>query len=216
MGFMLLTMNAQEECKVLMKTISSKYSGGCKNGLANGSGEAWGEQDHYIGKFKKGLPDGKGTYYYSDQAVYVGIWFQGMRHGEGTFTFKLNCRDTIQTGLWEKDVFTGKPANYQPYKIIEERSIDRVRVYRQSNTGDEVHFFLRTVSGDPGVSNIQTIGTSGIEASWSDQPGFRACEFPFNAKIRFQMWNKLRTQRYEVYVEVEISEPGIWYIELSL
>jgi hypothetical protein len=44
------------DCKVMLPGISGKYSGGCKKGLAHGTGTAQG-MDTYVGKFRRGLPD---------------------------------------------------------------------------------------------------------------------------------------------------------------
>ena len=55
------TVIAQENCLVLKPEISGKYTGKCKNGLANGKGKSVG-QDTYIGQFSKGWPQGSGTY----------------------------------------------------------------------------------------------------------------------------------------------------------
>ena len=51
----------EESCKVLISEISEKYEGDCKNGLAHGTGVAKGI-DLYEGRFKKGIPNGKGKY----------------------------------------------------------------------------------------------------------------------------------------------------------
>jgi len=210
-----VVISGQGDCKVLMKGIDLRYAGQCKKGLANGEGEAWGVADHYTGRFRKGLPHGKGTYEYAGDAVYTGLWLNGMRHGEGTLRFRLNGKDTLQAGIWDMDKYTGKKSLTAGYRIVEMRSIDRVKVYRQGE-GNEVRYYFRVVSGNPEVSNEQYSGSSGSEADWSGQHGFRHCEFPFTTEVRFQMWNKFMTARYEVVVKVEITEPGTWIIELNL
>jgi hypothetical protein len=43
-----------------MKGLVGSYIGGCKNGLANGNGEANGAY-HYKGAFKDGMPNGTGS-----------------------------------------------------------------------------------------------------------------------------------------------------------
>ena len=40
----------------------------------------------YVGEFKNGLPEGYGTFTYSDGAVYVGSFKEGKEHGNGIFT----------------------------------------------------------------------------------------------------------------------------------
>ena len=58
--FIGLGLTAQEDCIVLKPEISGKYTGKCKNGLAQGTGKAEGT-DVYEGQFMKGLPHGSGT-----------------------------------------------------------------------------------------------------------------------------------------------------------
>lgn len=210
----LLSANAQDSCRVLIKNIALEYTGSCRKGLADGPGEAKGATDSYSGNFRKGLPDGKGVYHYSDTAIYDGLWLKGMRHGQGSLSFRYEGKDTVQTGYWHRDTYMGIRFNEAAYRIVQKRNIERLRVYRQSD-GNAVYFSFR-ISGNPQISDLDVSGSSGLENSWSDQPGFRECEFPFTGKIRFQAWNKLQTMRYDIYVEVEILEPGFWYIELSL
>ena len=59
--------------KVLLNEISGSYKGGCRDGLAEGKGNAEGE-DRYSGEFKAGLPDGKGKYTYKNGNVYNGYF----------------------------------------------------------------------------------------------------------------------------------------------
>ena len=40
----------------------------------------------YVGEFRNGLPEGYGTFTYSDGAVYVGSFKEGKEHGNGIFT----------------------------------------------------------------------------------------------------------------------------------
>ena len=46
-------------CNVLLDAIKGTYTGGCKNGKADGEGVAQGT-DSYEGSFKNGLPEGIG------------------------------------------------------------------------------------------------------------------------------------------------------------
>ena len=64
----LSAQNKKDTSKVLMPSIGNTYIGPLKKGLASGNGEAFGIH-HYIGMFKYGKPNGKGTYYYNDSMV---------------------------------------------------------------------------------------------------------------------------------------------------
>jgi hypothetical protein len=210
-----LTVNCQDQCDVLMKSIADRYVGGCKNGLADGAGEAWGV-DHYVGSFKKGLPHGKGKYEYADGSVYEGMWTSGIRHGEGKFTFRYNGTDSIQDGLWVKDAYKGKKPEGPGYKIVMLRSIERYRVYRYSD-GNEIRVMLKPISsGALDVSNLQIIGSSGYESEFlNSQMEFRVCEYPFRLRVTFNKWSKLRTVRVDALIELEILKPGIWIVEIG-
>ena len=69
-------------CKVITKGLAGRYTGGCKNGLANGNGDATGAY-HYVGAFKDGMPNGTGIYYYSENEYYDGNFQDGIKEGKG-------------------------------------------------------------------------------------------------------------------------------------
>lgn len=206
---------AQENCSVLMKNISERYVGECSKGLAHGDGEAWGV-DHYIGTFKKGLPQGKGIYHYADSSVYEGMWSKGLRHGPGKYTFRYRGSDSIQEGQWVDDRFIGKKEDVQGYKLITQRAVERYRVYRISD-GNEIRVHLRPMnSGSLDVTNLQITGSSGIETEFlNSQIEFRNCEYPFRLRVTFNKWSKLKTVRVDTSLEMEILRPGIWLVEIG-
>lgn len=79
--------SSTNECKVLDADISGSYSGGCKDGLANGEGVAKGK-DEYRGMFVNGKPHGKGTYTWQSGDKYVGDFVDDKQQGKGIFTFQ--------------------------------------------------------------------------------------------------------------------------------
>ncbi len=206
---------SQENCSVLMKTIGERYVGECSKGLAHGDGEAWGT-DHYIGAFKKGLPQGKGIYNYADGSVYEGMWLKGLRHGTGKYTFRYRGSDSIQEGQWVDDKFIGKKEDVQGYKLITQRAVERYKVYRISD-GNEIRVHLRPIaSGTLDVTNLQITGSSGIETEFlNSQMEFRNCEYPFRLRVTFNKWSKLKTVRVDTSLELEILRPGIWLVEIG-
>ena len=84
-------------CKVLIKEISDSYKGDCIDGLADGNGEAKGI-DIYKGKFKEGLPEGKGKYTYQNGNVFTGNFKKGLKHGEGKFDYSIAGKSYTQKG----------------------------------------------------------------------------------------------------------------------
>jgi hypothetical protein len=209
------TVAAQDQCVVLMESISDRYEGECKKGLAHGQGEAWGI-DHYTGSFKKGLPNGMGTYEYTDGSVYEGMWSKGLRHGTGKLTFKFNDTDSIQQGLWDDDKFIGDKETSQGYSIVMKRAIERYRIYRYSD-GNEIRVHLKPLdSGTLEVSNLQITGSSGHETPFlNSQMEFRNCDYPFRLRVSFKKWSKLKTVRVDTEFEVVILKPGVWLIEIG-
>ena len=100
-------VHAQEvECKVLMDNIQSSYEGQCKNHLAHGNGTARG-LDTYTGSFKKGYPNGKGTYKSSTGEYYEGEWVMGQREGIGEYNYTILGKDAKQVGVWKSDKYLG-------------------------------------------------------------------------------------------------------------
>ena len=121
-------LKAQTPCKVLLPRIADSYTGECKQGLAEGEGEAFGI-DQYKGNFRKGMPDGQGTYIWQSGEIYKGDWKKGLREGTGEYSFKSNGRDSLIAGEWKDDKFLGeKPL--QPYIIEYRNSIGRVSFTR--------------------------------------------------------------------------------------
>jgi len=206
---------SQESCTVMMKNIADKYEGGCSKGLAHGEGEAWGV-DHYTGAFKKGLPHGKGTYTWADKSVYEGMWSKGLRHGNGKYTFTYLGSDTIQEGLWTKDKYMGKKVTGMGYKVISMKAVERYRVYRY-NDGQEIRVLLKPMtSGSLDVTNLQITGSSGYETEFmNSQMEYRNCEFPFRLRVTFNKWSKLKTVRVDTALEIEITQPGVWIVEIG-
>jgi hypothetical protein len=124
--------SAQEntsDCKVLIKGISEHYQGECKNGLAEGNGIAKGA-DIYIGSFRKGFPDGKGVYKYKDGPTYTGYWKKGLKDGEGELRYMINGKDSVITGVWKADIYTGKQNKADDYKITNQNNIDYYSIKR--------------------------------------------------------------------------------------
>ncbi|MEE4117020.1 MAG: hypothetical protein V2I37_12665 [Marinilabiliaceae bacterium] len=203
----------QESCKVLKVGIDSAYLGSCKKDLAHGVGEAWG-RDHYYGEFRKGLPDGKGTYEYNNGSIYIGSFSKGLRHGYGEYTPNLQETDTIYAGIWEKDIFVGPEFLGGGYRIIHQQNVDR---YKAIRSGDGNRVLLRinnNFTAKPELFDLSIRGSSGQEYTNSGYHGFNNVNYPFTLDVRYIKYNRLATALLEVVFEIEINHQGDWRIEI--
>lgn len=203
---------SDDNCKVLLPNLSGSYEGNCKNGIAHGNGKAVGI-DTYEGKFKKGLPDGKGTYIWENGDSYVGEWKKGLQNGLGKFKTSIDGEDTVYVGSWEKDKFVGvktiKPA------VTQKLGIDRHKFVRSDGPWNKMCLVIYQ-NGDYNrtVSDLMISGDSGIQLSRDQIACFERFEIPFKGTIRYQTMNKLGTATVYVFFEFEIFQEGNW--ELSL
>jgi len=213
---------SQNICKVLKPGIDSTYTGGCKQGLADGHGVASGS-DHYTGEFKKGLPNGIGTYTWHTGEKYEGEWEKGLRDGTGTFTGKHDGRDSVITGIWESDKYIGEKS-IPPY-IIEYRSgISRVSCVRTGDQPLRVYYkFTRGGTSSEHTSPISDLllqGSSGNETGSSNNFGFDTVTFPFEGKVKFSAPSAFSSQgsRSAVNLNYElnfvINQPGAWMVTI--
>lgn len=206
-------VTAQQNCKVLFPALDSIYMGECKKGLANGSGEAWGKF-YYKGKFVNGYPHGEGRAEYRDGTVYTGSWKDGLRNGQGTVTFRENGNLVEKTWIWKNDI-KQKEVIPPAYKIITQRNIGRLRVYDQGGT-NSVWFHPKSDGGI--ISGFQEFGlsaSSGREIIQTPMIGYEDVTFPFTGSVKYKAWNKMRTTEYELFLEINITKPGNWVVEIQ-
>ena len=71
LSFFFTTGLLSQSCAVSVEALKGQYTGGCKNGKAEGTGTAAGI-DSYTGSFKNGYPDGQGKYTWRN-----GDWYDG-------------------------------------------------------------------------------------------------------------------------------------------
>jgi len=207
------TSFSQEPCKVLKPEIGEKYEGKCKKGLAQGKGIAEGK-DKYIGRFKDGLPNGKGKYIWSTGEVYEGEWKDGKRDGEGTFSYKINGVDSVKYGIWQNDLFVKKIVP-NPYKIIKTSSVARYSVSRMGDGNQVVFSIMQNGKASDAYSNPLFSPSSGTPMDLGRKQGFENIVFPFTCKMTFSMPNSLGTSTNNVEFEIEITEPGFWEIVIT-
>ena len=208
-----LNLFSQESCNVLKPEIAGTYEGKCKNGLAHGKGLAIGT-DRYEGQFSKGLPNGSGKYTWQNGTVYIGEWSDGERNGTGRYIMKTMSGDSIQDGIWNKDVYIGpKPQNpFVNYKT----GIDRYAFHKNNTTKNRVLIDIyQNGIRNRNISNFNMSTTSGTDTKVGESVGYDYIIFPVTIKIRYTARNKLNTISYEVQFEFEIFEPGDWTVELN-
>jgi hypothetical protein len=207
------TLHAQEEgeCKVLVPALNGVYQGGCKNGLANGKGQASGT-DAYEGGFRNGYPNGKGTYTWATGNTYKGEWLKGMREGEGVFSGKFQGRDTIMAGIWKNDIFMGpKPT---PPKVTTKYNVTSTSFVRNGDGSKiSVSFYQNGITNL--VESLDFTCSSGNEIRSGNITTIWDIRFPFNCKVNYRSWNSLKTQQYDCILEFEITQPGSWDLHVG-
>ena len=124
---------AQSACRVLDPEIVGVYAGGCRDGLAEGYGEArgaaeyrgefhlgrkqgkgvktWPSGDRYEGEFVADRKEGVGTYTWSQRGPaagesYSGAYVDDRRQGYGVYVWPSGGR---YAGQWANDAITGTP-----------------------------------------------------------------------------------------------------------
>ena len=203
---------AQNDCKVLVPDLSGNYVGKCKKGFAHGKGKAVGK-DTYEGSFKKGLPNGGGTYTWASGATYKGDWVYGVREGEGVYKFKYNGKDSIQSGIWDNDIYKGKKP-LRP-KVIYKEFVTNYN-FRRDGDGDRILTDLK-LNGQPNkdILDFSIISTSGTPFELGRSHGIQYIDFPVIVKLKYISWNAAHSSRHTATFEFEIYEAGNWQIDVT-
>jgi hypothetical protein len=197
-------------CKVIKSEISGTYEGGCKNGLAHGKGIAQGI-DSYEGQFKKGEPDGKGSYKWADGKLYDGQWKNGLREGEGKMIYK----DSVVNGIWKEDKYIGKKL-IPPYKIITSISVSRSTIVKSSDNNNRVKIRIMQGGADNfSIEDYSLAYDSGSELKEGNYYCIENVRFPLSVKVKYRTWNKLMTAQYNVTFEFVINQSGGWDVVIN-
>lgn len=135
-----------QDCVVELSALKGSYEGDCRNGKAHGKGKAVGT-DKYEGEFRSGLPDGQGSYTWSNGNSFTGKFSKGLREGKGTMIYKrVQAPDSTVTGYWRKDQYAGK--NEKPWIVrYTSRSVTEVQVEVKSDGFRQVSFLVSNTSG---------------------------------------------------------------------
>ena len=204
--------SAQTSCRVLKPQIDGTYTGDCKDGLAEGKGEATGI-DFYKGEFVKGLPDGKGIYIWKNGATYEGQWKKGLRDGTGTYSHKIEGKDSILIGKWKKDEYLGNP-NSPRYTVEYTNSLARVSIMKVGDRQFIQYKFSRNGIESNNISNLLMQGSSGTETILPLFTGFERVTFPFKGKLTFNAPNAFQTVTLSCELRFTIYEPGAWIVTM--
>jgi len=210
-AFLVFCSNAnaqQSECKVIPENISGSYSGGCKNGLANGKGIAQGV-DRYEGRFRNGLPDGNGTYKWATGTYYEGQWKNGKREGMG----KMVYHDSIVAGVWKEDKYLGKKL-ITPYMIKFSQSVSRYTIQKSIDVDNGVRIKILMNGDDNLVDPLSIAYSSGSEYRVNNIYGIRNTTFPLDVKVTYITWNHFHTEQHDAIFEFTINEKGTWDVSI--
>ena len=204
---------AQSDCKVYPSKITDYYVGECKKGLAHGMGKAEGI-DVYEGRFRKGYPDGIGTYTWKNGNSYVGEFDKGLKDGEGEFSFKMYGKDTTTVGFWRDDEYIGKE-NKPPYKVLQKMSVDRLSFKNSESERDliEIEFYKSGVRNGS-VNNLTIQNSSGAYETVGNILRISNIELPYKGEVRYSTPSALGGSSVQCYFIFEINQKGKWEIRV--
>ena len=211
-----------QSCEVDRESLKGTYTGDCKKNKAHGQGKAVGA-DTYEGEFKNGIPDGQGTYTWSNKNVFQGKYLKGLREGKGIMTFKrAGAPDSVVEGYWKKDAYVGK--NEKPWVIHSKTgSVRDVKIEHTSDPLARIKIVVINTTGGAQTSsgatmpryrveNVQVL-KGHYERLTSLESHLKSTEttlieviFPFRVKLN------MGTEE----VELEFFEPGSYTVNISI
>lgn len=203
---------SQTDCKVIPENLKGEYTGKCKKGLAHGKGTAKGI-DTYTGKFKNGFPHGKGEYTYQNGDQYSGSFIKGLKDGEGVFRFKYNNRDSIQEGIFAKDIYKG-PKPKPDYKVSRQMNIARLSVSKISEQENKVRIKIIRDGNTAPFSNLDVATNGGISESSGSMFHVTAYSLPLTLKIMYDVQNRMNSDLVSCVLEITINNPGSFEISI--
>ncbi|MEO7312102.1 MAG: hypothetical protein ABIX01_16990 [Chitinophagaceae bacterium] len=212
-----------QPCEVKMPELVGTYDGGCKDGKADGFGIAAGKHS-FQGLFKKGKPDGRGTYTWEDGHFYVGEWSNGTKDGEGEMHYKDSSgTDSVVTGTWKKDKLVpasdkGYIVYFQTSKITRltistsEASENSIIIEVKSNTGGSAGVMSNSITTIANVYDLQLLKGTYEQIIQPDRSGNKGITrilkptFPFRGKIIMG----------GEQVEIEFTQKKNWMVQVFI
>jgi hypothetical protein len=217
-----------QDCAIKSDSLKGSYTGGCKNGWAEGEGKAIGV-DTFLGNFRKGLPDGEGKYIWRNGSWYKGNWKQGKREGQGTYATLNTGKDNvalITKGYWKNDEYKGEFE--KPYKVdLFTNNFSEFDVRKLNSENTEIMINIKSITG--GASSLIKVelpkpkltGIAIMEGRFEQRVNdessskfvniytLRQVTFPFHAIFSFETDDQ---KKQVIRVGVEILESASWYI----
>lgn len=210
-----------QNCEVEKASLKGTYAGDCKKGKANGKGKAVGT-DTYEGEFKNGVPDGEGTYTWSNNSIYTGKFVKGLKEGKGIMTMRKDGgQDSVIEGYWKKDTYIGK--NEKPWQVISKTgSVTKVEVEYSPDEVRRIKVIVTNTTG--GVSSLagqipalrvdNVVVVKGFfERQTTLETHFKSTETSL-MEVTFPFRGKFMVGRDEI--EIEFFERGSYTVNISL
>ncbi|MCL3779358.1 hypothetical protein EMN47_03050 [Prolixibacteraceae bacterium JC049] len=193
------------------KRIVGKYTGKEKKGVAHGKGKAEGK-DTYEGNFKKGYPQGEGTYVFGDEFElkgltfskgdkYKGVFKKGMFDGKGKVIF-ADLNKGTKEGYWSKSKYMGRTRD--GYEVIKLENAVRAVVLNNGVAQNKI-----TVTGLKSISEVGKPSSewNGVNC-YMDIPENR---FPITVHLK----GSVPSTGELVEIELLIERPGDWSVRIE-
>lgn len=213
LGNLAFAQKQTSNCKVLSAKLQASYEGECKNRLANGEGTASGI-DTYQGKFKDGVPHGKGKYVYADGSYYIGEFKNGLRHGEGTLHEMNKEANTVTSGklgLWKNDEFIEEVLE-KKYKLLQSVNTLSVTFDKPDERQERVEISLGSRSV---LSDINVTASSGNSVVMGQSRVIiENCTYPLIVRLNYNAQKGI-SQSTSVRVQFELESKGHWKVNVN-
>ncbi|HAA13912.1 MAG TPA: hypothetical protein DCE41_20370 [Cytophagales bacterium] len=195
-------LHAQSSCQVNLEELDGSYEGDCRAGLAHGQGKSAGSES-YQGEWRKGFPDGFGTYTYACGDVYEGYFERGRREGQGTLTY---VDGEIKEGIWQNDKFAGYYS--EAYEFIEKPLTGSYSIQRMGSEENRVEIILTNKGTAFNPYDLDYVCSTGVAVRYPNRFGWEAVEYPCTINVSYSV--QVGVYLSPVKFEIEIKEPGDW------
>lgn len=210
-----------QDCTVAKDSLVGSYTGGCKNGMANGKGKAMGA-DTYEGEFRSGLPDGHGVYTWHDGTVYTGKFVKGLREGKGVMRYKItDAPDSTVEGFWKNDKYTGThEKSYEVYSLS--KNITNVVVKYKNDKQSRVNFYIVNTSSSAMSLNYGSAIKMKVDNISLSKGGYQRTEnYEYMKRTETILFGvvyplHMRVAIYSETIDMELFDEGSYTIEVNI